>query len=74
MALPVRLTGMLMFDSEHFIANHLKRATNWEVHPILKFEYCPSGKTCTADSDDGWLSIDDAPAAKKTSGGHAKTR
>jgi hypothetical protein len=58
MALPVRLTGMLMFDSEHFIANHLKRATNWEVHPVLKFEYCPSGKTCTADSDDGWVSID----------------
>jgi hypothetical protein len=58
LALPVRLTGMLMFDSEHFIEHHLNRVNNWEVHPILKFEYCPSGQTCTADSDDGWKSLD----------------
>jgi hypothetical protein len=58
-ALPVRITGMLMFDSEHFIRHHLNRVGNWEVHPILKFEYCPSEATCTADSDNGWKSIDD---------------
>jgi len=59
LALPVRLTGMLMFDSEHFIEHHLNRVNNWEVHPILKFEYCPSGETCSPDSDEGWESLDD---------------
>ena len=57
-ALLVRLTGMLMFDSEHFIRNPLKRANNWEIHPILKFEYCPN-RNCTAQSDAGWKSLDD---------------
>jgi hypothetical protein len=65
MALPVRVTGMLMLDSEHLIHNHLKRANNWEVHPILKFEYCEKGKTCTADDDAGWKSLDDMTAPKE---------
>ena len=57
-ALLVRVTGMLLFDSEHFVHNPLKRANNWEIHPILKFEYCLSG-SCPAQSDDGWKSLDD---------------
>jgi hypothetical protein len=57
-ALWVRITGQLMFDSEHFRHNPLTRRTNWEVHPILKFEYCPKGKTCTQDSDANWVDID----------------
>ena len=61
-----------MFDSEHFVENHLNRATNWEVHPILKFEYCPKGATCSADSDDGWKSLDDLPAPQKASAAHKK--
>ena len=39
-ALLVRVTGLLMFDTEHFIGNHLVRVTNWEIHPILKLEFC----------------------------------
>lgn len=58
-ALLVRVTGMLMFDSEHFIQHPLKRANNWEIHPILKFEYCPKGSSCTAQSNAGWKSLDD---------------
>jgi hypothetical protein len=56
----VRVTGVLMFDTEHYcVMPKLKRATNWEIHPILKFEYCAKGKTCRADSDENWIDFDD---------------
>lgn len=32
-ALLVRVTGLLMFDSEHFVGHHLKRVNDWEIHP-----------------------------------------
>ena len=60
-ALLVRITGMLMFDSQHFLENHLTRVNNWEIHPVLKMEFCMTGTNCTADSDTGWKSIDDLP-------------
>jgi hypothetical protein len=53
----VRITGLLMFDSEHFLKNHLKRHNNWEIHPVLKLEYCAEGKTCQADSDENWVDL-----------------
>lgn len=58
-ALRVRITGLLMFDSEHSLGGHLKRHNNWEIHPVLGLEYCPRGITCTADSDANWKSIED---------------
>jgi len=58
-ALLVRVTGLLMFDSEHFIRNHLVRVNNWEIHPVLKLEVCTTGDKCTAKSDAGWKSLDD---------------
>ena len=58
-ALLVRVTGQLMFDSEHFIRNHLVRVNNWEIHPVIKLEYCEGGDTCKATSDSGWKSLDD---------------
>jgi hypothetical protein len=60
-ALRVRITGQLMFDSEHFHNLPLKRATQWEIHPILKLEYCPKNKTCKKDSDENWVDLDSAP-------------
>ena len=57
-ALLVRITGQLMFDSEHFSQNRLARITNWELHPIFRLEYCPKGKTCVADSKKNWKDID----------------
>ena len=57
-ALWVRVTGQLFFDSEHFKKKPLKRKTSWEVHPILKFEYCTKGKTCKKDTDEGWTDLD----------------
>ena len=60
-ALLVRVTGLLLFDSEHFIRNHLVRVNNWEIHPVLKLEVCETGKKCTAKRDDGCKSLDDLP-------------
>lgn len=58
-ALLVRVTGLLLFDSEHFIRHHLVRVNNWEIHPVLKMEFCTTGETCKTSSEDGWKSIDD---------------
>jgi hypothetical protein len=53
----VRVIGLLLFDSKHFF-DPLTRDTNWEIHPVLKMEYCPKGKTCRADSDENWVDLD----------------
>jgi len=53
----IRVTGLLLFDSKHFF-NPLTRDTNWEIHPVLKMEYCPKGQTCRADSDENWKDLD----------------
>ncbi|MFZ0272490.1 MAG: hypothetical protein WAL34_11640 [Acidobacteriaceae bacterium] len=58
-ALWVRVTGQLMFDSEHFLHNHLDRVNNWEIHPVVKMEYCTTGSNCAIGSDTGWKSIDE---------------
>ena len=60
-ALKVRVTGLLMFDSEHFLGHHLKRHNNWEIHPVLGLEFCPKGKRCTARGDANWKSLEDLP-------------
>jgi hypothetical protein len=54
----VRVTGLLMFDSHHFLNNALNRENNWEIHPILKFEYCPPGLVCKAESDANWKDLE----------------
>jgi hypothetical protein len=59
----VRVTGWLMLDTKHIRQSHLlpnerinkglKRATNWEVHPITKLEVCQkSVSACKANQ--GW--------------------
>ena len=58
-ALLVRVTGQLLFDSEHFIKNHLVRVNNWEIHPVLKLEFCETGNSCKPNMDTGWKSLDD---------------
>lgn len=42
----VRITGQLMFDSEHSLGHHLKRHNNWEIHPVTGLKYCPTTR-CT---------------------------
>ena len=60
-ALLVRVTGLLMFDSEHFLSLPLTRVNNWEIHPVLNLEFCETGNDCAADSAAGWKSLDDLP-------------
>jgi len=55
----VRVTGLLMFDSHHFLHGSLTRENNWEIHPVLKMEYCPEEKTCRANSDANWKNLED---------------
>jgi len=58
-ALLVRVTGVQLFDSEHSLGPlHLKRNNNWEIHPVFGLEYCPAGKTCSKDSDDNWVNME----------------
>jgi hypothetical protein len=54
----VRVTGLLLFDSEHYCRNALTRFNNWEIHPVLKMEYCPDGKTCREKSNTNWKSLE----------------
>lgn len=59
-ALRVRVTGVLMFDSEHSFKPLAKgRANNWEIHPVFEMEFCPTGKSCTLGSDNNWQKIGD---------------
>lgn len=56
--LKVRVTGLLMYDSEHALGPHkLLRRTDWEIHPVFRLEYCPKDKTCLAASDANWVDI-----------------
>ena len=61
----VRVTGPLMLDTKHIPQAHrlpgerpnkgLKRATNWEVHPIFKLEVCVSSvPACKANKPNAW--------------------
>jgi hypothetical protein len=57
-ALRVRVTGVLMFDSEHSFKPLAKgRANNWEIHPVFQMEFCPTGQTCSDQGTDGWKKI-----------------
>jgi hypothetical protein len=56
--LMVRVTGLLLFDSYHFLNNALVRENNWEIHPILRFEYCPPNQVCRADNDANWKDLE----------------
>ena len=56
----VRVTGLLMFDSEHSLGRHLNRVNDWEIHPVMKMEFCPKGDTCTAETSN-WQDLEDQP-------------
>jgi hypothetical protein len=68
-ALWVRVTGQLMFDSEHFLRRHLDRVNNWKIHPVMKLEYRTTDVDCQLDGDTKWRlidDIDDVPSAAKS--------
>jgi len=47
----VRISGWLMYDSEHVAAIGTQRATVWEVHPITKIEVQSNGQWVDLDSN-----------------------
>lgn len=59
----VRITGWLMLDTKHIRQTHrllnertnkaLKRATNWEIHPVTKLEVCQKSESA-CKAGDGW--------------------
>lgn len=53
----VRVTGWFMLDTEH-INNPIIRSTNWEIHPVTKFEVCTLTKP-KCDQGHGWLLLED---------------
>jgi hypothetical protein len=54
----VRVSGFPLFDSEHWNFPKRKiRATAWEIHPVMTFEYCSSASTCVDDSNEGWTRL-----------------
>ena len=59
-ALKVRVTGLLMFDSFHSLHAPVPkgRKNNWEIHPVLKLEYCPKLKHCEAGSNTNWKDLE----------------
>ncbi len=56
----VRVSGYLLFDSEHVSRSGGERATIWEIHPVERFEVCAAGN-CTVDSEAGWKDIRTTP-------------
>src|SRR4026207_1332841 len=56
-ALRVRVTGVLMFDSEHSLGRPLTRSNNWEIYPAFMMEYFPGGKTCSNKGTANWKQI-----------------
>jgi hypothetical protein len=56
--LKIRVTGQLMFDSEHYFGKPLTRENDWEIHPVVKLEYCPADLQCGEDSDANWKDLE----------------
>ena len=52
----VRVTGWYLLDTMHI--SNLNRATNWELHPVTKFEVCTLTKP-KCDQGSGWQLLED---------------
>lgn len=62
----VLFVGPLFYDNEHApnpdcahsVDRQPRRASLWEVHPVVEFYVCASGEMCKVTSKDGWQRID----------------
>lgn len=54
----VRVTGWLMLDSFHITFRPLNRSTNWEIHPVTKFEVCTL-TVARCRQGEGWVALED---------------
>jgi hypothetical protein len=69
----VKVIGQLLVDNTHlnpgadcgFLGDPTLtcwRASAWEIHPVMQFFVCRSGRTCTRSSpDDDWIRLEDLP-------------
>lgn len=55
----VRVTGWAMLDTQH-ISRPINRLSNWEIHPVTKFEVC-TGTVEDCDQDQNWTKLEDIP-------------
>lgn len=55
----VRVTGWAMLDTQH-ISRPIHRLSNWEIHPVTKFEVCTTTVTA-CDTGTGWTILEDIP-------------
>lgn len=49
---PVRVSGFLMLDPEHWDVVGTQRGTIWEIHPVMKIEVCPTSSCAEGDWQD----------------------
>jgi hypothetical protein len=56
----VRVTGYLMFDSQHAGSSVPARLTHWEIHPVTSFEVCTLTKA-ECDQGEGWQDLKSFP-------------
>lgn len=62
----VMFVGPLFYDNEHvpnpdcghLISGQPKRASLWEVHPVVELYVCTNGTSCQAGSRAGWKRLD----------------
>ncbi|MEO7539052.1 MAG: cell envelope integrity protein TolA [Pyrinomonadaceae bacterium] len=55
----VRVTGWAMLDTQH-IDSPINRRSNWELHPVTKFELCTAA-IADCDAGTGWTNIEVIP-------------
>ena len=52
----VRVTGWAMLDTQH-ISKPIDRRSNWELHPVTKFEVC-TATVADCDAGTGWVNLE----------------
>ena len=55
----VRVTGWAMLDTQH-IDSPIDRRSNWELHPVTKFEVC-TATIADCDAGTGWTNLEAMP-------------
>ena len=55
----VKLVGYMMLDTQH-LSKPIKRKTNWEIHPVTKFEVCTASESA-CDQGNGWKALAQVP-------------
>lgn len=59
----VRVTGWLLFDSEHVTRSGGPRATLWEIHPVTKIEVCSGGNPAACAQAQNWQPLESYTAS-----------